>query len=168
MGALFAVAREQDLVDSIYNLLEMLDQAFRQVPGLSGFIHSPKVPISRKIEILETIVRTDAPDFLKRFFQLVLNKNREAILPAVFQAFHRFREKELGRVQVLVTTAVKVTQDLKTAITRGVSSLTDKTPVITWEVNPMLIGGYRILIENRCYDFSLIRQINNLQKQLTR
>ncbi len=62
VGALFAVAREQDLVDPIYNLLKMLNQAFQKVPDLSGFIHSPKIPTTRKIEILETIVGTDAPD----------------------------------------------------------------------------------------------------------
>ena len=167
VGALFAVAREQDLVDAIYNLLEMLNQAFRQVPDLSGFIQSPKVLTSRKIEILETIVGTDAPDALRRFFQLVLNKNREAILPTVFQAFHRFREESLGRVQVQVTTAVEVSEDIKANIPRGVTGLTAKTPMVSWSVDPDLLGGYRILIETRCYDFSLIRQVNNLQERLT-
>ena len=167
MGALFAVAREQGLVNPIYKLLETLNQAFHQVPDLSKFIHSPKVPTSRKLEILETIVGTDAPDALKRFFQLVLDKNREAILPSVFEAFHRFREESLGRVQVQVTTAVEVSEEIKTNITRGVTGLTAKTPVVNWAIDPDLLGGYRILVENRCYDFSLIRQVNNLQEQLT-
>ena len=168
VGALFAVAREQDLVDPIYSLLEILNQAFQQVPNLSKFIHSPKVPYARKIEILETIVGTDAPDALRRFFQLVLNKNRETILPTVFEAFHRFREESLGRVQVQVTTAVEVSEDIKANITRGVTGLTAKTPVVSWAVDPDLLGGYRILVENRCYDFSLIRQVNNLQEHLAR
>ncbi len=168
VGALFAVAREQELVDPIYNLLETFNQAFRQVPDLSGFIHSPKVPHARKIDILETIVGSDAPEFLTRFFQLVLSKHREAILPTVFQAFHRFREESLGRIQVQVTTAVEVSEDIKASITRGVTGLTAKTPVVSWAVDPDLLGGYRILMENRCYDFSLIRQVNNLQERLAR
>lgn len=168
VGALFAAAQDQDLVDDIHNLLETLNLAFREVPDLSGFIHSPEIPTSRKLEVLETIVGTDAPDTLKRFFQLVLNKNREAILPSVFEAFHRFREESLGRVKVQVTTAVEVSEDIKANIIRGITGLTTKTPVVSWAIDPDLLGGYRILVEHRCYDFSLIRQVNNLRERLSR
>jgi F-type H+-transporting ATPase subunit delta len=168
VGALFAAAQEQGLVDNIHNLLETLNQAFRDVPDLTGFVHSPEIPSSRKLEVLGTIVGTDAPDTLKRFFQLVLNKNREAILPNVFDAYHRFREESLGRVQVQVTTAVEVSEDIKANIIRGITGLTAKTPVVSWAIDPDLLGGYRILVENRCYDFSLIRQVNNLRERLSR
>jgi F0F1-type ATP synthase delta subunit len=74
----------------------------------------------------------------------------------------------MGRVQVQVSTAMELSEDIKADIARGVKSLTPKTPVVKWTVDPDLLGGYRILMENRCYDFSLIRQVNNLRERLSR
>lgn len=166
VGALFAVAKEKELLDQVYNALKNLDNAFREVPKLKDFILSPEVPSSRKLEVLSTSIGQDPPEPLKRFFQLVLTKNREEILPSVFDAFFHFREESLGRVQVTVTTAITITSTMKDSITRHVGSLTDKTPVIQWKVDPELLGGYRILIDNRCYDFSLIRQLSTLQERM--
>ncbi|KPL07650.1 hypothetical protein AMJ86_03545 [bacterium SM23_57] len=166
VGALFAVAKEKELLDQVYNALKNLDNAFKEVPELIGFIVSPEVTAFHKLEVLSTSVGQEPPEPLKRFFQLVLSKNREEILPSVFVAFFHFREEALGRVQVTVTTAVTITPAMKDNITRHVSSLTDKTPVIQWNVDTELLGGYRILIDNRSYDFSLIRQLDNLQERM--
>jgi F-type H+-transporting ATPase subunit delta len=166
VGALFAAARENDQIDPIYDALENLHREFQELPDLEHYIISPEVPSSRKLEVLLTAVGPDAPDSLKRFFQIVIQKNREEILPWIFQSFQHFREENLGQVPVEVTTAVDVSPDIKDEITRFLHRLTPKIPVVKWNIDPDLLGGYRILIENRCYDYSLHRQLTNLREQM--
>jgi F-type H+-transporting ATPase subunit delta len=167
VGALFAAAKEMGRIEETYRCISTLDQEFHLAPELTGFIMSPEIPSSRKYEVLLTALGSDAPDLLKRFVQLVLNKKREEILPAVYHAFHQFREEALGRVQAEVITAVPLSLEMQQEITDTIAQLTSKTPVVDWEVNPELLGGYRIQVENRCYDFSLLRQLANLREQLS-
>lgn len=166
VGALFAAAKDEGQVDNVFKSLENLEQAFRSVSELETYILSPEVPASQKITALQTSVGGEPPDILKRFFQLVLSKHRAEILPEVFQTYDRLREEALGHVRVKVTTAVTVTPQLQEEITGKLNELTSKTPVIAWQIDPSLLGGYRIVVENRCYDFSLNRQLVNLQERM--
>ena len=166
VGALFAAAKDNDLVDGVFAALQNLNKAFQEMPELKDFVLSPEVPSSRKLEILLTSVGGGDQEMLKRFFQLVLDKNREDILPEVFQAYNHFREEDLGRVEVHVTTAVPASQNMKVEITQRLSHLTSKTPVVQWHENPALLGGYRIVIGNKSYDFSLIRQLDIIREQM--
>jgi F-type H+-transporting ATPase subunit delta len=166
VGALFAVAKDNDLVDDIFGSLQNLDRAFQEVPQLKGFILSPEVASARKLEILLTSVGDGSQEILKRFFQLVIHKNRADILPDIFQAYNHLREEALGRVEVQVTTAVLASPKMKAEITQRLSHLTSKTPVVLWHEDPTLLGGYRIVIGNKSYDFSLSRQLAMIQEQM--
>ena len=166
VGALFAAAKEQRLIDDVFRSLENLDNTFQTVPNLWEYILSPEVPSSQKAKALETSAGGDPPEVLKRFFQLVLSKHRAEILPEVFRAYNQMREEALGHIHVKVSTAVSVSPQVQAEITGRLSELTSKTPVIEWVIDPLLLGGYRIVIENRCFDFSLNRQLVNLQEQM--
>ena len=168
VGALFGAAKDNDLIDDVFDSLQNLDKAFQGVPELKGYVLSPEVPAKRKIDMLLTSVGDECPEILKRFFQLVLDKSRTDILPDVFQAYNHFREENLGRVEVHVTTAVPASQKTKSEITQRLSRLTSKTPVVEWHEDPALLGGYRIVIGNKSYDFSLSRQLDIMREQMTK
>jgi F-type H+-transporting ATPase subunit delta len=167
VSALFAVAKEEGQIEQTYHCLSTLDKEFQLVPDLTRFILSPENSSSHKNEVLLTALGADAPDLLKRFIQLVLTKKREEILPSVCQAFHQFREEALGQVQAEVITAVPVLAEMQQKISDVIAKLTSKSPIIKWEVNPDLLGGYRIQVEDRCYDFSILRQLTNLREQMS-
>jgi F-type H+-transporting ATPase subunit delta len=167
VSALFAVAKGKGQIEETYRCLATLDEEFQLVPDLKDFILSPEHSSSQKNKVLLTALDGDIPDLLKRFIQLVLNKKRVEILPAVYQAFHRFREEALGHVQAEVVTAIPLSAEMQQEISEVIAKLTSKSPIINWEVNPELLGGYRIQVEDRCYDFSLLRQLINLREQMS-
>ena len=167
VSALFAVAKEKGQIEETYRCLSTLDQEFRLVPDLTRFILSPENSSSQKNKVLLTALDGDVPDLLKRFIQLVLSKKREEILPVIYQAFHQFREEALGHVQAEVITAVSLSKEMQQEISEVIAKLTSKSPIIDWKVNPELLGGYRIQVEDLCYDFSLLRQLTNLREQLS-
>jgi len=165
-GALFAAAKKEGQIEEVFKSLVNLDGAFQDVPDLEAYMLSPEVPTSEKVKALQTSVGGEPPEILKRFFQLVLSKHRAEILPEVFRAYSLMREEAFGLVRVKVSTAVSVSAQVQEEITRKLSELTSKTPVIQWDISPTLLGGYRIVIENRSYDFSLNRQLANLREQM--
>ena len=167
VSALFAVAKEKGQIEETYRCLSTLDQEFLLVPDLTRFILSPENSSLQKNTVLLTALDGNIPDLLKRFIQLVLSKKREEILPAVCQAFHQFREETLGHVQAEVITAVPLSVEMQQEISEVIAKMTSKSPIIDWEVNPDLLGGYRIQVEDRGYDFSLLRQLTNLREQMS-
>ena len=90
-----------------------------------------------------------------------------AFLPAIPEKFHKlFREFE-GEVEVVVQTAVPLSDTMKQNVAQSIASRSGKKPVITYKVNPALIGGIVVQYPDRILDGSLARKVQDLGKRLS-
>jgi F-type H+-transporting ATPase subunit delta len=129
-------------------------------------LKSPVVQGSKKKEIIKQLFDGKYDELTMAFLNILVDKGREGYLPEIASEFdHQYRVyKHISTVTL--TTATEVSDDLVSAIKKKLqeSTVTDETIEITHVVDPEIIGGYVLEFENRQYDASIAKSLEDAKK----
>lgn len=152
-------ARFLDEMSDIVALAEN-DEAFAR------FVESPLIDPDDRKQSLENIFRGKAGDLLVDTLQVLNRNGRLVILPTLYEVCRRDRMAEEGRVEAKVTTAVALDDALRTKLHDALKKHTGKDADLTEEVDPALVGGLVVRIEDEKLDGSIRRSVGMIQAQL--
>jgi F0F1-type ATP synthase delta subunit len=100
---------------------------------------------------------------ISNFSRLLVKNNARALLVKIIRSFNRLRQKNDNFHSVVLTTAKKAGPDL---IARVKKSLGENI-IIQEEVNPNVLGGVRLVIDDeQIIDATFERKINILARHL--
>jgi len=136
---------------------------------LLNLLKSPIVSQSKKRDIFEAIFGKSLSKTTNTFFNIILNKGREAIIPEIASEFD-VQYKSLNHVSsVKLTTASALTEEAINQIKDKLlsSNATDEKVELETAVNPDLIGGFVIEIGDKLYDDSIAHKLNKLKKEFS-
>jgi F-type H+-transporting ATPase subunit delta len=165
--ALFDVAREEGKLDEIHEQLSQFTAAMNESPDLRVFLFSPYFSSHEKREGLGKVVSGAEPELLN-FLELLAEKHR---MPAIFHIQRRFEERwaeEMRRLDVTLTSAVELDDDVVDRISKEVERQTERTINLTREVNPEVLGGLVLRVGNRVLDTSIRTKLEKLRKEVAR
>jgi F-type H+-transporting ATPase subunit delta len=103
------------------------------------------------------------PD-LVHFVQLVVEKGRRDHLRSILRAFVDMYTESMGLKNVRLTTAYPVA-GLEDRIKSDIEKRTGCPVVIETDVDPALIGGFRVVVNGMMLDASVRHQIELLKRQ---
>ncbi|UYF99939.1 MULTISPECIES: F0F1 ATP synthase subunit delta [unclassified Halomonas] len=163
--AAFEYARDQQAFDSWSQTLNFLsvavaDDTLRRVLG------SPKVSSEQKVELLCDLL-SEKPDGLDRFLTTLAAQGRLMALPFIADQFERLRAEHEERVEVLVTSAYKLTAPQKTKLANALKKRLNREISITTQVDKSLIGGVILRAGDTVIDGSVRGRLNRLSDALT-
>ena len=164
--ALFEVAAQQNALEKVRADLELLGEVLAKTPELAHFLRAPGTSATQKQQLLDRAFGDRLQEITRRFLHLLLEKHRIAILPDVVGSFEVLWREQHREVMVTVTTAIEPDAQLKEAIARHLGTLTEKTPVVTWQADPSLIGGMQVRWPDRLEDSTLRRKLIDLRQSL--
>ena len=165
--ALFEVVEENNAIEPVEEGLKRFDETFDKIPQLAGYFTSPQVDWKDKRELAKTMTKGLSP-FLVNFVELVLDKERQAILPHVGAEFRKMLELRRRREEVQVTTVVPLPEELKKALEAKLFARIDKEIVLKEEIDPTIIGGFKVKIGHTVIDGTIKRKLEVLGKQLAK
>lgn len=126
-------------------------------------LRSPIIKHLKKAEILNVMFKDKVHAITMAFFNLVARKNRESILPEFANEFLRLYHDKLGFQEASVTTTFALDKALRTEFEKIVSELTHKKPVIKEVVDPEILGGYVLKMEDKQIDASVSGRLNAIR-----
>ncbi|MBN2562191.1 MAG: ATP synthase F1 subunit delta [Phycisphaerae bacterium] len=98
---------------------------------------------------------------------LVMNdKRRSMILPAVCDAYRRKLDRQLGREEVRVTTAVPLDDKQRIKLRAEIKRLTGNESDLVERVDPDVVAGMTVQVADRLYDMSASRRLRDLRAAL--
>lgn len=101
---------------------------------------------------------------MQKFLSLVIRNKRVEFLPEILRVFRILYRKENGITQALLTTAAEdpgLAGKLRTLMqAQGFTQVDFKT-----EVNPALIGGFILQVEDKRLDASIATQLRTIRKE---
>ena len=163
--ALLEVAEEQNALGKVTADLKRMENYFQQVPELSEYFTSPQVEWKHKLELSQTLTK-GLHKLLVNFVKLVMEKERQFILPLVPGEFRRIMELRAKREQAVVTTAITLPGEERKLLEKKLGEIFAKEIVLQNEVEPEIIGGVKIQIGHTIIDGSVQRQLQQLGKLL--
>ena len=133
---------------------------------LGSFFASPLIDSGDRAAALERLFRGKASDLLVDSLQVINRKGRLGLLAVIAEAYHQRHQEHLGRVDVHVTTAVPLEPALRERLTAALAKHSGRAPQLIERVDPSLIGGMVLKVEDEKIDASVIHEIGRLRRAL--
>ncbi len=165
--ALFKLALENGDEQRVYGEMKALESSFQAATQLKKAVGNPFLPLDEKMSLLCSAAGASEGGSSARFMRLVVEKKREDFLRPIARAFLKlYRERhDIARVEV-VTAAAMPQSEVDKIVAMVKNKLGDKTLELSTTVNPALIGGFVVNIDDKELDASVKTQIDKLRLKL--
>ena len=165
--SLFSLAEETGAIDNMEKDIRMLNVAVQGSDDLNLLLKSPVIKADAKEKILSKILEGKINSLTLEFIKILVRKGRESILPAIIdEALNLIRELRNVRV-AQVRTAVPMDDELRSRVSAALKNLHDGEVELKETVDPSLLGGFQLLMDNRMIDASIKRELELLRRQIT-
>jgi F-type H+-transporting ATPase subunit delta len=164
--ALYTAAENQGQAAEVLDELEALVDLFHREPRLELFLSSAAVGRERKAEALRQAFQGRASDVLTRFLLVLNEHDRLNVLRAVVGAYRDLHDLKSGRIRVRVESAVPLPDDQQERLRQELRQALGREPVLQTRIDPDLLGGLVVRVDDWIYDASVRGRLDNFQKQL--
>ena len=163
--SLLDLALEKGLLEQVYQDMVLFAKTVKDNRDFELFLTNPIINHGKKLAVLKSLFTGKVSDLTLKFFLLVTEKNREAILASVSTEFIKQYNEYKGILIVHVTTAVPLTPELRAQLVQRLAQQTGKTIQLQENVDPALIGGLVVRIGDLQVDDSIKTNLRNLKNK---
>lgn len=165
--ALFELALEEGRLEEYMEEMTIISDILQENPELIQLLHHPRIEKNEKIEIVEKVFRGKISDDITGLFAVVVSKNHGDSIESIMEYFLRKGKRYLHIGEVQVASAVELTNTQKEAIEQRLLQLTEYNTLETdYVIDPQLIGGLVIRMDNRVVDSSIQTKLERMSKSL--
>jgi len=163
--AVFRRAVETEKLDLWSDMLGLLGAVVKD-PGLSGLLANPRLTSAQKTELMLEIGAGRLDDEGQNLVKLLAQNGRLGIAADIADAYERRKAEHEGTVDVHVTTAFELKPAQETQLSDALKAKLGREIRITNEVDPELIGGFRLRAGDMVIDGSVSGQLSQLAHKL--
>jgi len=165
--AVFQTAVEAGAVEKVKEDFGILDNFLSSEPLFKHVLTSPLVSSQQKCTVFTNSFSSVFSPVSIEFLKLISRNRREEHLEAVIRNFISLYKKYKGLLTVELQSVTPVSEALKKRIQEVVQERFHKEVQFREFVNPDLIGGFILQVEDLQYDASISSQLKNIKDQLT-
>jgi F-type H+-transporting ATPase subunit delta len=167
--AIFELSVDQRSQEKVFSDLRALSQAFSSDKDLRGFLSSPTVAVAARVELLEkTLANKGVSKEALDFTLLLARRNRLALFPEVVHAFEVEADAANNVCRGVVSSAVTLSPAERQAIEAKVENVLKKKVIMSYQVDPKVIGGLRAQVGSYTFDDSISAHLTRMNEELKR
>lgn len=162
------LAIEQSQVDVLYADMQLIASVCKNSNDLVLLLKSPVVKKDVKLNVLSKVFGSQVGTITNSFLSILTKKNREELLADIATSFIQQYKNYKNIVTAKVTTAIALNDALRAEITSIIkSSGITGTLELEESVDPTIIGGIILRVEDKQVDASLLRSFKDLKKKFS-
>ena len=164
--AVLSLASDHNTTEVVNDDMKLIVNTIAESKDLRDMLNSPVVsPSIKKAALLEIFKDSNALT-VNAIDTLIANK-RIAILNDVATQYNVLFDQLKGTQVATVTTALPLTDDLKTKVLAKIKELTGKEAEIKNIIDEDIIGGFILRIGDIQYNASIANQLSKLKREFT-
>ena len=165
--ALFQVAQEQGCEAEVYDgLTRFAHNYLLAIAQFNEVLADPIVAREEKVKLLEMAVGEPIHGSLKQFIAFVADQKREDKMFLIAMKYMEMYREKHHILSTQVTTATQLPEETYDKIKAFVKQTFDADAELDVRIDPSLIGGFILDIENSRMDASVVGQLNALKNRL--
>ena len=164
--AMHDLAVSSNEADALAEELGELAAHAQDSADLGTFFASPLIDAGDRAASLERMFRGKISDLLLDSLQVINRKGRLGLLGAIAKAYHLHHQAHRGKVDVQVSTAVQLSSALRRRLVSVLEQHSGRQPQLIEQIDPSLIGGIVLKIDDEKIDASVIHEIGRLRRAL--
>ncbi len=164
--ALFNAAVKQDIAEQVQDDMSSFIDLLRANAQFRGFLKSPEIPTEQKKQLVVDAIGDSTAGLFIKFLMLLIDKKRLINILNIADAYRQLYEQLQGIVEARVITAVELDADLEQKTVEKLEKETGKTIRVRKTVNPDIIGGMILVVEDEIIDGSIRHKLDQMKKSL--
>jgi F-type H+-transporting ATPase subunit delta len=165
---LFGVARSEDLVEVVEDELYTLKEVLQGNAELKEFLSNLRIaPEGKKKALMEIFGKGISPITLNHL-NLIIDQGRQRKLVPIIEEFSALAAAAREKVTAEVTTSVPLSEKMAEKLRRALTKATKKQIFLKPRVDPSILGGAIIRVENKIIDGSLRNQLEQIRRSMVK
>ncbi len=166
--ALYGFASDKGVTERVYVLMKNLEASFAELPDLQKALSNPFVNGDDKTQLLFTASQASKADSVfADFVKLLIHNRRVDDVRQIALAYLKIYREERNIHVVHVESAAPLAPDEEKRLRRLVERhIGDDAMEFTTGVDPSLIGGFTISVDNERLDASISNELRQLRQNL--
>ena len=165
--ALLAALPDDRAAEGADTFLSALAEAFGTSPELRDVLLNPAVNREQRKQILAALTEgRGVTREVRNFLFTIADHGRLAALPTIAVMFREARERHLGVVPAVVTTASAMAPDLVERLASSLDRLSGRSVRLEVKVDPSVLGGVVSQVGSTIYDGSVRTQLSRLRHRM--
>jgi len=167
--ALYSTAKEEKCEDEVYRELEQFSSnVFDNLERFHEVLENPVCKDEDKVQLIESAIDEPVCECLKQFFRFVVKQNRASRIFHIALKYQDMYRTDKNILKTKITTAAEMPEKTLKDITSFVEKTFGATVEAEVTVDPTLIGGFMLDIENKRLDASIRKQLAVLRESLVK
>jgi F-type H+-transporting ATPase subunit delta len=164
--SLLQLAIEQGVLEQVYEDMALLDKLCIEHPLLQKTLQSPIITLRKKWAILQELFADKVSPLVLNFFELVVKKQREVLLPNMASCFLVQYDLYKDIKTAHITTTFPLSNHLMNDFQKLVQSIAPcKEVKFVQHIKPAILGGFVLQVDDKQLDESLLTKLYLLKKQ---
>jgi len=164
--ALLELANERKQAEEIGRELSQIGELVQQDEQMRVFLANPAVGEIERGDVIKRTFGGRIDPMLVNFMLLLNTKRRLAILSEIAAAYDDLIEEQLGKIEVDVIVAQKLSAEQLEEVRQRVGAALKKDAVVHQYVDDSIIGGLVIRVQDQVIDASVKAQLTAMKRQL--
>jgi len=162
--ALLAAAEKAKQTEAVLAELDALvADVLDKLPDFDEALRTPRIAPEEKLRLLERVFASRVSPLMLNFLKVVAQHERLDCLRAIQRAAQKQYNEMRNRVEVLVETAAPLSNQLRGSIAARLGQLLGREVVLSTQLNPDLLGGLVVRVDDTVYDGSLAGRLKAMQ-----
>ena len=165
-NALFEIASEQNLVETVEHDLQVVKKEYVENNELNKFLQHPGITKESKKSVLNDTFASISETVLN-LVCLLVDRQRLNIIPNLVTEYVNIANETRNIADATVYSVKAMSSEELDKIGALFASKLGKNSIrITNEIDPSLIGGYKVRVGNRIFDGSLKNKLVRIEREL--
>lgn len=163
--SLFELSLEMKILEEVKTDMEMIQNVCISNRDFVSFLKSPVIRPDKKVSLFNTLFEGKVQELTLRFLNLIAQKGREAFIQGIAKQFIILYKEHKNIISAKLETAVKLDKDISDKVVDLLKKQTNANIDLVEEVREELIGGFVLRFDDKQYDASIQKQIQQLYKE---
>lgn len=163
--ATLSFAEKNGSVKDVAKDMNDLVKIFTKNKMLNDVLKNPLSAIEIKQKIINTLL-PNASIIFKKLLNLLSTNNRLQLLFEIAKNYLKLFAESQGEVKVFVTSVVPLTPKIENLILKKSQKFSKKNIFIENQIDPTIIGGFILKINDMQYDASILNKLRILNTKL--
>ena len=164
--ALYTLAKEEGLSQTILQQLQTLDGCFAQDPDFLRLLSAPNLPKAERFQILDNCFRENVEAYVLNFLKILLEKGHIRSFSECVKAYCQLYNQDNGILPVTAVTAAPLSDAQKAKLTEKLRQITGKQIALTNKLNPAVLGGIRLDYDGKSVDDTVSHRLDAVGSML--
>ncbi|MBT3383729.1 MAG: ATP synthase F1 subunit delta [Prolixibacteraceae bacterium] len=164
--AFFSLAKEKNRLKTLKTDIELIANVCENSADFNRLLESPIIGTSKKVKLLTDIFKGRVDGLTLKFISLITRNKREVHIPGICRNFVNLLRKDQNIKSAIITTATEIDSETIKKIIALVETELETKIEISSNINPEIIGGMVLRLDDKQYDASVATQLKKVKQEL--